>query len=152
MKAQASMEFITTYAWAISVVLVMVGAVIYFGVFDSSTFLKPYCSITKEMVCDDYSVHENGIRLKLRNNYEKDITIYEIDISSDYGSTASCDQGQKNISIGKTDNFECRFSGNILQKGEKEKIYATVIFSRKDGVNQYNASGSLLGAAQTAMP
>jgi len=152
MKAQASMEFITTYAWAISVVLVMVGAVIYFGVFNEETFLKPYCSITTELVCEDNSMHENGVRLKLRNNFEKDITISQIALSTDSGTTTSCNIADVNISIGRTENFECRFASNVLPKGSKQKVYSTIVFSRKGGTNTYNASGSMLAQVLEPLP
>ena len=35
-KAQAALEFLTTYGWAFIVILIMIGALAYFGVLNPS--------------------------------------------------------------------------------------------------------------------
>ncbi|MBI3036442.1 hypothetical protein HYY73_01620 [Candidatus Woesearchaeota archaeon] len=44
MKGQAAMEFLMTYGWAILVVLVVIGALSYFGVLSPSTLLPEKCN------------------------------------------------------------------------------------------------------------
>lgn len=146
-KAQASIEFLSTYAWAISIVVVLVGVVAYFGVFDTNAFVKPYCTLTKELVCDDYAVFRNAVNISLRNNFEKDITIYDFIIRTDTTPPVICSQGEKNISIGSTEILGCNFNSNVISKGDKKKIIISVVYSRKGGINKYNATGSVLAPA-----
>ena len=39
LKSQAALEFLTTYVWAIMVMLIVIGALYYFGIFDFSKLL-----------------------------------------------------------------------------------------------------------------
>ncbi|HGJ67134.1 TPA: hypothetical protein ENS27_17370 [bacterium] len=43
-KAQAALEFLMTYGWAIMVVLAAIGALAYFGVLSPSNFLPDQCT------------------------------------------------------------------------------------------------------------
>ena len=43
-KSQAALEFLTTYAWAFLVILVMVGALAYFGILRSIKILPIRCN------------------------------------------------------------------------------------------------------------
>ena len=43
-KAQAALEFLMTYGWAILVVLAAIGALAYFGVLSPSNFLPSKCT------------------------------------------------------------------------------------------------------------
>jgi hypothetical protein len=53
-KGQAALEFLTTYGWAFLVILVMIGALGYFGVLSPGNFLPQRCNVGPEFSCDDY--------------------------------------------------------------------------------------------------
>ena len=55
-KAQAAMEFLMTYGWAILVVLVVIGALSYFGVLSPSTLLPEKCTFPVSVSCTDHTV------------------------------------------------------------------------------------------------
>ena len=55
-KAQAAMEFLMTYGWAILVVLVAIGALAYFGVLNPSRFLPNSCTLIPGLSCDGFKV------------------------------------------------------------------------------------------------
>ena len=44
-KGQAALEFLMTYGWAILVVLIVIGALAYFGVLDPKRFLPEKCEL-----------------------------------------------------------------------------------------------------------
>ncbi|MFH1174242.1 MAG: hypothetical protein V1725_03860 [archaeon] len=54
MRGQAALEFLTTYGWAIMVVLVAVAALAYFGVFNPSGLLPNKCIFDTGVSCIDY--------------------------------------------------------------------------------------------------
>ncbi len=55
-KAQAAMEFLMTYGWAILVVLVVIGALAYFGVLSPATLLPEKCTLPIQLNCNNHQV------------------------------------------------------------------------------------------------
>ncbi|HLP79059.1 MAG TPA: hypothetical protein VK158_00330 [Acidobacteriota bacterium] len=50
-KAQSALEFLTTYGWAFLIILIMIGALSYFGVLDPARFLPDKCVATTGFSC-----------------------------------------------------------------------------------------------------
>ena len=71
-KAQGALEFLMTYGWAFLVILIMIGALAYFGVLSPTKFLPERCTFGSQFVCKDYLIGTNGIAsnvtVKLQNN------------------------------------------------------------------------------------
>jgi hypothetical protein len=57
-QAQAAMEFLMTYGWALLVVLVAIGALAYFGVFSPQTFLPGQCVFFPGVSCEYVIAYE----------------------------------------------------------------------------------------------
>ncbi|MBI2522964.1 hypothetical protein HYW19_01095 [Candidatus Woesearchaeota archaeon] len=51
-RSQAALEFLTTYAWAFLVIIIMVGALAYFGVLNPSKLLPDRCNFGPEIGCN----------------------------------------------------------------------------------------------------
>jgi len=66
-KAQAAMEFLMTYGWAILVVLVVIGALAYFGVLSPSTLLPEKCAFPVILNCIDHNVIDREVTVVLLN-------------------------------------------------------------------------------------
>jgi hypothetical protein len=64
-KGQAAMEFIMTYGWAIIALLVMIGALAYFGVLSPGKYLPEKCLFGPGISCKDYQIKHNGGNLQL---------------------------------------------------------------------------------------
>ena len=82
-KSQAALEFLTTYAWAFLVILIMVGALAYFGVLRPSKLLPDRCNFGSEIDCSDfritYGTGSNGaVNLRLKNSVGEAIKIDDI--------------------------------------------------------------------------
>jgi hypothetical protein len=85
-KSQAAMEFLMTYGWAILVVLIVIGALAYFGVLKPSNFLPDKCSFPISISCKNYVIKtkaampNNGgsILFELTNGGGNDIRITQI--------------------------------------------------------------------------
>src|SRR3989338_7379929 len=97
-KSQAALEFLTTYAWAFLVILIMIGALAYFGVLTPSKLLPDRCTFGTEIVCIDYSItapETNTFNLRMKNNLGEPIIIPSIAttgiaLSSDSATAYSC--------------------------------------------------------------
>ena len=82
-KGQAAMEFLMTYGWAILVVLVVIGALSYFGVLSPSTLLPEKCTFPVSVSCSDHQVTASTVVFVLQNGAGRDMRINRISASSE---------------------------------------------------------------------
>ncbi|MFH1505576.1 MAG: hypothetical protein ABIE94_01150 [archaeon] len=76
-KAQAAMEFLMTYGWAILVVIAAIAALSFFGVLNTSRLLPERCIGPTGLDCvEKASMSSNAISWVVKNNlgYELEIT------------------------------------------------------------------------------
>jgi len=113
-----------TYGWAILVVLVVIGALSYFGVLSPATLLPEKCTFPVSMSCVDHQVKTSEIRLILLNGAGRDMIIESISASSDaLGLPAattpkSCETANAGLPAGEL----------TLRNGQKnEFLLATII-------------------------
>lgn len=59
-KAQGALEFLTTYGWAFLVILIMIGALGYFGILNPTRFLPERCNINPEFSCEEFQLIKEG--------------------------------------------------------------------------------------------
>ena len=98
-KAQAAMEFLMTYGWAILVVLVAVGALAYFGVLNPGRFLPSSCTIGPGLACGEFKVSNgatDNVEVYVRNGIGKSIQNVSITLASAAGG--ACVAGTTNSS------------------------------------------------------
>ena len=69
MKAQAAIEFLMTYGWAILVLAVAIGAITLSGVFSPTTFGREYCIAPPQLECTSIYANPNLFKIKLANNF-----------------------------------------------------------------------------------
>jgi hypothetical protein len=74
-KAQAALEFLMTYGWAILVVLIAIGALAFFGVLSPERFLPAKCTLQPGLACADHKVTPGQITVVIKNGYGADITV-----------------------------------------------------------------------------
>lgn len=77
-KAQAAMEFLMTYGWAILVVLVAIGALAYFGVLNPARFLPASCTLMPGLSCTNFKVTAPQVELIVQNGMGQDLTSFSI--------------------------------------------------------------------------
>ena len=73
-KAQAAMEFLMTYGWAILVVLAAIGALAYFGVLSPDRFLPEKCTMPSGIACLDFRYSGTAIEMVIQNSAGFDMT------------------------------------------------------------------------------
>lgn len=91
-KAQSALEFLTTYAWAFFVMIIVVGAIAYFGVLRPQKILPERCSFGAEFTCLNYQISSanNQFKLMLKNNLPAPITISGISLNSETKTQYAC--------------------------------------------------------------
>ena len=159
-KAQAAMEFLMTYGWAILVVLIVIGALAYFGVLSPSTLLPEKCTFPVSLTCTDHSVAQTQIILVLLNGAGRDMTVARISAASQALGVGNlgCGCSTGAITTALRNGQQLQFTLNILDAGcagactyadtgrDKNRYNITVFYSWTDSPTiTHNLAGELLG-------
>ncbi len=139
-KSQAALEFLTTYAWAFLVIIIMVGALAYFGVLSPSKLLPDRCNFGSEITCNkDFMVvkSENGntLTLRLENDFGGPVKVTSATkVTTDITTAGFCTAqiGDAAIPAGGVDwltdsaiifNADCATGSALV---DKEKVKFTI--------------------------
>ena len=135
-KAQAAMEFLMTYGWAILVVLVAIAALAYFGVLNPGRFLPESCTIGAGVACSDFKVTTTGAgTIVVRNGMGSGISAVTLSL----GGTA-CDPAATTIADGATATFNCTVAAGTA--GTKYKGDLTFAYTQEGGL-AHSKAGTL---------
>jgi len=146
-KSQAALEFLTTYGWAFLVILVMIGAIAYFGIFNPSKLLPNRCNFGPEFPCLDYQIKDLGantdeLRLRMKNTGGDKIDVSSISIEKDDGTQYTCASPQSMpISGWKLNEIKvlawtgCTFDD--LSANERGKIFVTIKYNAVTSGNTF---------------
>jgi hypothetical protein len=138
-KAQAAMEFLMTYGWAILVVLVAIGALAYFGVLSPDRFLPEKCTGSSGFECLDKPAidaeadtvtfvftNNQGYTIELYDTNDVNVDSYELYLESD-----QCTGGLAVNTIVVTDISGTAFSAGTtantlsIPNNQRVKVVAT---------------------------
>ena len=121
-KAQAAMEFLMTYGWAILVVMVVIGSLAYFGILNPSILLPEKCTLQMGLYCKNHLLHQdNKVFLNLENGMGKGIIITQIFVS---GDVVDCNITTTRASHVFNDNYNGR-PGWHIENGDSRIINLT---------------------------
>ena len=71
-KAQAALEFIFSYGWAILAVIVSLVGLAYFGILDISRFMPGKCFLESGLACTEYKIESQSgpsqVQLMIQNS------------------------------------------------------------------------------------
>ena len=102
-KSQAALEFLTTYAWAFLIIIIMIGALAYFGVLSPSKLLPDRCNFGSEVACNkDLLVATNingdgavggvddAVIMRLRNGAGSQLSVTGFTVTTDVANLGTC--------------------------------------------------------------
>lgn len=97
-RAQAALEYLFTYGWAFFVILLAIGALLYFGMFDFDRLRGSDCVFPAGALCEEFYVgpgigdspNAHEARLILRNTYGVVVNLDQVSISSRLSGDAPC--------------------------------------------------------------
>ena len=84
-KGQAALEFMATYGWAVLVLLIMIGAISYFGILNPNKVLPDKCIMGADFTCVDFIIDGTDVQIQMKQGVGK--TIYYQGFSCDYRTT-----------------------------------------------------------------
>jgi len=136
-KAQAALEFLTTYGWAFLVILIMIGTLAYFGVLSPSKVLPSRCNFGAEFQCLDYQISATGntFKMRLKNNFGESIDVSAMVLSSEGTTAYACTTpptmptGWKTGEVKELSWSVCNSAAAGMISGEKGKVLVTVTYN-----------------------
>jgi hypothetical protein len=156
-RAQAALEFLTTYGWAFIVILVMIGALAYFGVLSPSKVLPPKCIVEAGIDCRDYVIREGNFSIDLVNkkgDAMKWLNIVSITSDSNQAPIQGCMLANATSGMVSADAafvLNCTPAGGGLfpgLAGQKVKIDFVVNYGMSRGMYNQTFSGSIYATVQ----
>ena len=170
-RGQAALEFLTTYGWAFMVILVMIGALAYFGVLNPQNLIPDQCAITSGFNCKDTLVTNESISMDVVNSMGEAIFVRGFEIIKNGESINASSSGVVNVSGsiftitdqscgGKTtlstctgasivDGGEFVLSRNLSTTkakfvvGQKQKVGFKLTYRKSSGDFNHDATGTI---------
>ena len=136
-KSQAALEFLTTYGWALLVILIMIGTLAYFGILSPSKILPNRCTFGSEFQCVDYQISAtaNTFKLRLKSAAGEPIDVSAITLGSEGATQYACSTPPSNPLAWKSGQIidltwsGCNSASAGMVAGEKGKILVTISYN-----------------------
>lgn len=130
-RAQAALEFLSTYGFAFLIILVMVGALTYFGVLRPDRLIPNRCTFPADVNCYEYQMVSTGagadLNIVLRNTLGNTIEFNQTSgaANSTFGNGPCTSTPTQVIGGGQT-TFTCNLVGTFPGTGEKVKTLVSL--------------------------
>lgn len=146
-RAQASVEFFSTYGWVFFIILLMIAAVSYFGVMKPEVFVPQRCLFASDITCDDFIITSTQVDdkqvgvllLTLRQTLGRSVYIENLQCKDEvFGSDSLGYYHEPGSSFSDTTYILSKISetNKVRQWDPGEKITLKCHFS-KAGVNPF---------------
>ncbi len=150
-KGQAAMEFLMTYGWAILVVLIAIGALVYFGVLSPERFVQDSCTLTPPFSCSQLGdfvalgAATSNVKFQVQNGAGSTVTIQGVTLTPSDGTTCSRVDVVSSITDGGKSEFVFTCGGLNAQtpKGTKIKGDISMTYSLAGGSYNQTSSGKI---------
>ena len=114
-KAQAAMEFLMTYGWAIFIVIIAIIALAYFGILTPNKSTAERCLTAPGIRCLNHKAQPTKITLELQNNLDKDIIIRKIELIEENNCNIFTNTTEINMQESSIFILECNLiQGNLV--------------------------------------
>ena len=147
-KGQAAMEFLLTYGWAILVVLLVIGALSYFGVLNPKQFLPSRCTIDEPLHCVDKQITEDGVvKILVRNGNPNAIMITGfkfVDIEGILSGDQETTGLTQVVASGETMTIKKTGIAIAASKGTKVKVGIVIDYKDQATLFEHSSSGEML--------
>ncbi|MFO8015629.1 MAG: DUF4190 domain-containing protein [Candidatus Woesearchaeota archaeon] len=129
---------------AISVILMGVGALAYFGVLSPQKLLPDKCLFGSGVgTCTDFQATENGLSLTLTNDLGEDVVVNNVEFGPDSSCTSSSSGAWP-----EGETLEIKASCSGYKAGEKASEGITISYTTEESDLVHSVSGQLMATIQ----
>lgn len=150
-RAQGALEFLTTYGWAFLIIIIMIGALAYFGVLDPSKLTPQRCDFFgHQFDCTGYEIQYGDlatgtsglVKFQLVNRVGSDVELDSFNVYTETAMSYDCTYPALNTDIwrdGTTRGFtsvnDCNSADVQFSKGKKGKVIANISYHKVGSPN-----------------
>ncbi len=135
-KGQAAMEFLVTYGWAILIAIVVIGVLVYFGIFSPGRLAGSRAMLSPPFYLNAWNAETMGITLELKNNGGENYNINKIGIDG-------CGEFNSVIAIGPGSTASIILPCD-LAVGENFKGDITITYTKSGSSIQQASRGTIV--------
>ena len=146
MKAQAALDFLMTYGWALLIVVLVVGALFALGIFDIGTFMGNKTSGFTQIGVSGYKLDSAGtLTMKLKNLAGTNVNITQINAT--LGTTTVGNASVFSLANGKESAVFIvgNFSTAVPTSGSSYSVKVAIVYTDTSSGFSYQDSGTLVG-------
>ena len=162
-RAQGAMEFISTYGSAmVFIVTIIIALLVRFDILDPDNFLPEQCIIPIALACLDSQIGTDSVTLALQNSFPDDVTIKEVVVEKEDGTSSCSNSTPMLIKKGKdtiiiisgcnNGNLNERFKGNIYITYEKIKDYTITLQAKGEIIGRIEIDDDGEGEGEANQP
>lgn len=156
-KGQAALEFLMTYGWAILVVLVVIGALAYFGVLNPNILVPEKCTLATGISCDDYTMSAtDDLMFRFGNGMGRDVIVTKVNVTGTPGTAGGSASAECVNSTFTTPNdlisnggsreiiVPCTVAFTESSRKSKASIQITYHYADSDSTFSHTVTGELM--------
>lgn len=155
-RGQAALEFLTTYGWAFLVILIMIGALAYFGVLNPKSILPSRCTFSPEIDCIEANINGDpvaggNVSFRFRNSVgsSASFAVSMVYIGGNNPSANTCVEAGgellDNVPPGRTREISCEFTEGVFPVEDKAKFEVTINVTKSGGSYTNPVKGEIYG-------
>ncbi|MBN1275644.1 hypothetical protein JXA12_05130 [Candidatus Woesearchaeota archaeon] len=150
-RAQAALEFLTTYGWMIFMVLAAGGALAYFGVFDFEKSLPDQCAFGFDFSCSRHVLLSDGtVRVELANKVGEPVEMVSFICTYQHGVSSSMDVSSLGTwDVGEDITLTCPGT-TMLPPNERAEVSVLLQYRKVSGGFIKGVQGSVTGTVVEA--
>ena len=145
-KAQAAMEFLMSYGWAIIVVIILIAALANFGVIKPGKYLPVSCTFEPGIGCVDSYINTTTFTIVLVNGMGVDINLKRFDLISVKHNFTTDDITPRNLTDGQKTTYYLTInnSADYLDQGERGQYDIKITYSKLGSSLEKILEGTLI--------
>lgn len=162
-RAQAALEYLFTYGWAFLAILLTIGSLMYFGVFDISNLRSSSCEFPPGIICEEFVLGDHlvddALVVDLRNTFGADLEVTNVNATSRITGDSTCGEWDGS-SIQPVDDsnpllwnhedtvlFACEITQNYVE-GQAYDFVFLINFTQQGHTYEHYTKGTVFATAQ----
>ncbi len=107
-KGQAAMEYLMTYGWALLVIVVVLGALVYMGVLNPQGMVPETCNLQAGLMCNVLGLSQDGkLTLEIANHQPVTMDNVQLCCALPNSQDKYCGNKGGSLSAGSSQQFTC---------------------------------------------
>jgi len=131
-KGQAAIEYVTTYGWAILILLIVIGILVGSGVLSPSYLVSEDCSFGNNLGCS-FALYNTGgattLSLRIHNGFPYTVKIKEIRMQTQDGYQQFSSFGPEvDLASGDSAPFSATLSGDMVPESTTKRFTGNLTY------------------------